>query len=531
LPPQLPPFVLPSQPPLQTPAPQFPEPEPQINPQASLRVNRFIFEGNTVISTQELEKVTAPYQGKVITVKELQQVRDTVAKVYHDRGYLSTRSRLLALPANQGLQAAGTTITIAIFEGTVEQINYQGSPRLRRYMVRRIKAATSPVYNEDRLLEELRLLQDDPLIKQIAVQKYPGSRKSTTVLTVQVQQTQRLRGTFFLDNNRSPAIGSWQRGLQLEDTNLLGLGDRLSFYYANTTGSNEESANYSVPFNISNGTVQFSFTNLNSRIVEKPFNQLDITSNARSYDLSIRQPLLRTANETSIRELAVGLTASRVESETALLDTPFPLAAGADEQGRTRLSVLRFFQEYIQRDSRQVLSARSQFNLGLGAFDATIHPTAPDGHFFYWQGQGVWQRLLSQKLTFQARGALQIADRSLPALEQFALGGATTVRGYREQGFLGDEAVLASVELDYPVLSSSYGTVRVGPFIDTGRTWGTGSSDLASRFLASAGVGVKYSLAEQLSVRLDAAIPLISFSEPDTAWRGNTLSFFVNYNF
>ncbi|WP_257236167.1 hypothetical protein [Nostoc sp. 'Peltigera malacea cyanobiont' DB3992] len=39
-----------------------------------------------------------------------------------------------------------------------------------------------------------------------------------------------------LDNTRSPSIGSFQRRIQVNEANLLGLGDSLSLGYSNTDG-------------------------------------------------------------------------------------------------------------------------------------------------------------------------------------------------------------------------------------------------------------------------------------------------------
>ncbi|NJO11756.1 MAG: hypothetical protein HC873_21395 [Leptolyngbyaceae cyanobacterium SL_1_1] len=57
--------------------------------------------------------------------------------------------------------------------------------------------------------------------------------------------------------------------------------------------------------------------------------------------------------------LAVGLTIARQESQTrlGLGDIgPFPLAPGADDQGRSQVSALRFFQEWTQRNTQQVIA-------------------------------------------------------------------------------------------------------------------------------------------------------------------------------
>ncbi|WP_373547379.1 hypothetical protein [Chamaesiphon sp.] len=73
-----------------------------------------------------------------------------------------------------------------------------------------------------------------------------------------------------------------------------------------------------------------------------------------------------------------------MESNSALGNTPYPLSSGADDNGRLGISALRFGQEYIYRDNRSVLALRSQLNVGVGALNSTINPTAPDSRFVSW---------------------------------------------------------------------------------------------------------------------------------------------------
>jgi hypothetical protein len=49
-----------------------------------------------------------------------------------------------------------------------------------------------------------------------------------------------------------------------------------------------------------------------------------------------------------------------------LANVPFPLSLGADGGGSTRLNLLRFSQDYLQRSPRHVLAGRSQLSLGWG---------------------------------------------------------------------------------------------------------------------------------------------------------------------
>lgn len=524
-------------PPLPEPLPPSPPPTPQLpeiqdKTQTTVRVKRFIFQGNTVFSNQQLEAVTAPYVGRDITFAELLQARAAITQLYIDKGYI-TSGAFIPAAVNQRIQPSSAEITIQILEGQLETVNVQGADRLRNYVRSRLEAATSPVLNENRLFEGLRLLQVDPLIQQISADLIPGSQPNTTILNVQVAAAEPIHLDFILNNYRSPAVGSFERGGQFTHANLLGLGDRLSVAYRNTAGSNGGVASYTVPFNTDNGTVQFDFGIVNSDIIEAPFSQLDILGRSRFYELSVRQPLVRTASPQTTQEFAVGLTASRQESDSSLLGQNFPVSIGADEQGRTRITALRFFQDYTQRSDQQVLSARSQFNFGLGFLGGTDNPTPPDGNFFSWLGQFQYVRLLAPDTLLLFRGDLQFADRPLVPLEQLSIGGPDTVRGYRRDLVLADSGALASVEVRFPIFRSSTlpGLLQIGPFFDFGTAFSRFETlDSSPETLASAGLGLSFQLGDSLTARLDYGIPLFSVDSQGNSLQEEGFSFSLLYN-
>lgn len=529
-----PPLPFKREPPLLTPSyPKPPTPEIPNEDQypTRARVKKFIFEGNTVFSDRQLEIVVAPYTGRGITFAELLQARAAVTKLYVERGYI-TSGALVPIVGNQSIRPnEGVVVTIKIVEGKLEGINISGSDRLQNYVRSRLKVATSPVLNNERLIEALRLLQGDSLIETISAKLSAGSKIGETLLDVQVKERQPFRIDTVLDNERSPAVGTFQRSVQLSHANLLGFGDELSLSYRNTKGSNGIQTSYSVPVNPQNGTVQFSYADISSNIVERPFSQLDIISDARSYELTFRQPLVRRASAEETKEFALGLTATRAESETSLLDTPFPLSAGADDQGRTRISAVRFFQEWSQKSNKEVLFARSQFSLGIGAFNATINDDPPDSRFFAWRGQAAWLRRLGDT-TLVLRADLQLADRALVPLEQFSLGGVTTVRGYRQDALLSNNGILASAELRIPVFSGQSGELQVIPFVDVGTAWNSSDDEttLAPGTLASIGLGLQYQLGDRFTARLDWGIPLIPLDNSSSnSWQEDGLHFSLRY--
>ncbi len=99
---------------------------------------------------------------------------------------------------------------------------------------------------------------------------------------------------------------------------------------------------------------------------------------------------------------------------------------------RCLVSVLRFYQEWVHRNTTQVLAARSQFSFGIDAFDATVNNTGTDGRFFSWLGQFQWVQQLSKRILLLTRITTQLTPDSLLSLEKFSIGGVDTVWGYRQ---------------------------------------------------------------------------------------------------
>jgi len=512
---------------LQPSTPSTPETEmPSGAIPGNIIVERFKFVGNTAISSKRLADLLGSYTKKhSITFAELLQARTAVTQLYYSLGYVTSAA---FIPRQTLL---GGTVTIHVVEGKLESIKVTGVRRLNRNYVRsRLRLATSKPLNQNRLLEALQLLQLNPLIKNISASLSPGTSPNTSVLEIQVTEAKTFSTQLTLDNNRPPSVGTFQRGLQLNQANLLGLGDGLSAGYSNTDGSHNLNASYTLPLNPRNGTLNLNYGATWSHVIEPPFNRLNIKANYRYYDVTFFQPVFQTPTQ----EFAIGFTGSRRESDISILGSHLYgrlISPGADEQGRTRTSALRFFQEWTKRNSRSVLALRSQFSLGVGALSATIHKTGPDSRFFYWQGQGQWVRVLAPDTLLLVRGAVQVSSRPLVPLEQFGLGGIDSVRGYRQDLLLTDSAASGSAEFRVPVLRISRNNVfQLTPFVDFGYGWNSRGRVAPKNTLTSVGVGLRWQIGNNFSARLDYGIPLVDVSSRNRTLQEQGLYFSVQYN-
>ena len=524
-PPPLPPPDLLLQPSLTAPgASPAPSEAPGDSAPQRLTVERFNVTGSTVFSATDFAEVTKAFTGKPISLAELFQARSAVTQLYLDRGYITSGAYIPPQKLQDGV------VEIRVVEGELEDIRITGTRRLNPNYVRsRLALGAKKPLNRIRLLESLQLLQVNPLISTVSAELSAGSRPGTSLLEVKVAEAKTFSSQIVLDNGRSPSVGTFRRQVQLTEASLLGLGDGLSISYANTDGSNEVDLNYTLPINPRNGTLSFSYGNSSSRVIEKPFDQLDIDSKSHFFEVALRQPILQSPTQ----ELALGLSFGNRESRATLLngDLPFP-SLGADNNGKTRVSALRFFQEYTKRSSVDVFAARSQFSFGLNAFNSTINAEAPDSRFVAWRGQLQYVRLLAPDTLMLLRTDVQLANRALLPVEQFGVGGINSVRAYRQDQLLTDQGLFASAELRIPVLRIPQLStlLQVVPFVDVGLAGNRTAADPDPRVLAAAGLGLRLQVSDRVTARLEWGLPLVSVENKRRTWQEDGLYFSIVVN-
>ncbi|MGF1590672.1 MAG: ShlB/FhaC/HecB family hemolysin secretion/activation protein [Pleurocapsa sp.] len=515
--------------------PAPPIPESVLDIPGKIVVEQFGFTGSTVFSQAELTSAIAEFTGQPISFAQLVQAANVITDLYVEQGYITSG----AYVPEQNLESG--IIKIQIVEGSLAEIEVNVvEGRLNESYIRdRLRQRTTTPLNINQLQEALQLLQLNPLIESLDAELSTGIQPGTNLLTVSIITADTFTLQTELNNNRNSSLGTFERGIELEEANLLGIGDKLRLAYHNTDGSNQYTGSYAFPLNTRDGFLSFNFRLAQNKIVQSDLEDLDIEVDSRNYDLTWRQPVLQKATPEVSQELAFDLTASRRESDATIADTPFALSPGANEEGEIRTSTLSFGQQWLQRNPRQVISARSQFNVGLDIFDAVIVEDEPNSQFFSWRGQLSYLRLLSPPedlatigSTILLRSEIQLSADPLISTEQFSLGGATTVRGYRQDALLTDNGFLASAELRLPVarLPAIDATLQFTPFIDFGTGWNTDNEGTEFNTLVGTGFGLLLQTPERLSARVDWGIPLINHDSQGSSLQENGVYLQLEYN-
>ncbi|WP_207678077.1 ShlB/FhaC/HecB family hemolysin secretion/activation protein [Desulfonema magnum] len=488
----------------QTPAvlPPIEENETQLSSVGKVYVKKFKLEGNAIFSDEDLTPITSPYEGREITAEELQEVKNKLSGYYYVNGYVNSGAIIPDQKVENGI------ILLNIIEGKLSQTEISENTWLRTgYILSRLDLATKDgklPFNVNVMQDHLKLLKQDPRVKNIHADFAPGLERGEGILNVQVEEARPYHLTLRFNNHNSPSIGPYRGEAELQHLNLTGWGDSLTAQYALTEGLDDYSVNYTVPLTRRDTTLSFDFDRSESVVVSEAFEELDIKSDTTTYAAALRHPFYKSLSS----EFAMGIRFEKRHTETSLLGRGFAFPdSGADEEtGETDFTMIRFSQEWVNRSLVQVVAAYSSVNMG------NVDEGKYEGGFFTWVGQFQWLRrlrLFNSQLLFSLN--MQLSDSSLISAEKFAIGGSSTVRGYRENQMTPDNGLTTYLEWRIPVMQLKIpglskgpndGTFQLCPFFDFGKGWNTESNDPDPDNIYSAGIGARWSVNERISAEI-----------------------------
>jgi hemolysin activation/secretion protein len=440
-----------------------------------------------VFSAQDLAAVTAPYVQRELTSEDLEALRLALTRRYVQAGYVNSGAVLPDQTVSEGV------ITYQIIEGELSEVTVEGHRWFREgYLRPRLALDVTRPLHIGAVQERLQRLQQDERIARLDAELRPGVARGESVLHVRVEERPPVFVALEVNNYQSPSVGAEQGLATVAHRNLTGSGDVLSVTYGRSSGLNPQiDAGYTLPLTPRETTLGLRYRRNASSVVQAEFEPLDIESRSEIFTLSLRRPVYRTLR----RELALSLTAERLQSQTSLLGFPFSFAPGA-HNGVATDTALRLAAEWLDRTPTRVTAARSRVSVGVDALGATSNPgDLPDGQFFAWLGQFQWaRRLTAWDLEALARVDVQLAADPLLPLEQVGVGGRYSVRGYRENQLVRDNALIASLEARLPLVRrrrwADY--VQLVPFADVGTSWNRQFPTPDPTTLASVGLGVRW---------------------------------------
>lgn len=181
-------------------------------------VSKINFEGNTVYSNEKLEEMIFTKPGMIFNRTFFRNDLQRIKEKYQADGYV------MANVADVRIE--GTEITVVIVEPKVSQIVIQGNKITKTNIVRRyLKIKEGELFNANKLRLSLSRLQGVGFFSDVNVNFEPGDNTDDVIIVLTVEEGRTGKLGFNIAYGTQSGFGG---GLSYENTNISGRGMKLS---------------------------------------------------------------------------------------------------------------------------------------------------------------------------------------------------------------------------------------------------------------------------------------------------------------
>ncbi len=494
----------------------------------TFQLKSVVFAGNTIFTSEQLQKVVAGYIGQKMEVGKLAEIADAVTAYYKEEGYFLTRAYLPPQTIKDG------QVLIRIREGRLGEIIIKGNQRYRQELLNntlKIIREQGAVRTAD-VERGLLLLMDYPGLSVKATFK-PGSAPGTTDIVLEVTEGRFFDVSLDYDNFGSAFVSRNRYGASLDLNNLTGWGDSLALH--GVTGDRGFDGlfygrvAYALPLGYSGTKLGLNYTYLKYKLGQE-LSVLDAGGESNAGGVSLSYPLIRSRkvnwflqggfNITDVSQKIAGNTSGKDRLRFASLGTTWQYLDSLEGSNTVSLRGYRSFEKILggmDKGDPDTIRINSDVVYSKVELDLSRIQRLPAGFSLLLNGTGQW------------------AGDRLPSSEEFHLGGAGTVRGYAQGERSGDKGYAVTAELRIPLLGLQderwFGKpvgemVQLAAFYDYGKVWITdaaqnGEQALDGIDMHGAGAGLRFNYSPWMRLKVDWAKSVGGQDPLDTSDKDN----------
>jgi len=486
----------------QLPAP----PAPPASEQKAM-VKKIRVTGVKLISQKEITDIITPFENKELTIADMQKAADLITDDYRQKGYITSRAYLPPQKIEVGV------LEIRVLEGMMGNVEIKGNRYFRTSLIKsKISLAKGEPFNYNQLRKDLSRINEHPDRTARSV-LMPGKEPGETDMVIEIKDRLPIHVGFDWDNYGSRYINNDRYSAKVVDNNLLGFDDNFTFQYQMGQESRYylKSLRYLLPVRPNTGVGFFAAF---SRVkLGQEFEDDDVRGKSQLYGLF--------ANQSLISSERMNLTLNLGFDYKNITNYQFQTVSSADRERvvRTGLNM-----DISDNYGRTLITDEIDVGIpnimgGLRAHDSKASRSGAGGKFT----KNTLNFLRLQRMPFSSTllwsNQLQSTNNILTAAEEFQIGGIANVRGYPPAEVVGDSGLSSTFEWTCPPYllpkdikvpfskAKFYDAIRLAVFYDW--AWAHLRRPLATeakdKTLRGAGVGFRFNLPEDFSVRVDIA--------------------------
>ena len=430
-------------------------------------VTTFQVEGNTILDQSKIDRLLETYKGGERQMKDVEQARVELEKLYHSAGYPTVLVNLPEQTIENGV------VRLQVVEGHLLSITVTGNEYYSWSNIRGKMPSLTPgaLIYEPTFVKELAAVNGNPDLKVAPVLK-PGSEPGTVDLELKTTDRLPVHGKLEADNKGPITTPRERMVAEIQHTNLFGGDEILTVNTVQTPTDLGAVQNYGMSFvypviwpnhllAVYASKSKSSSVLAGGAISVGGGGDIGIVGNATVAGVRYILPLFAGGEQT--HQLSVGIDYKRLERTTAkfpdgasvtvlspLQYTPMSLAYTGfypDRLGLTRASFTTkgYVAGMIPGGAKENFAGDPN-----DPFEKPPNRAGSTGTFAVLQGGFDRTQPLPGDFTLNLHTDGQWASQPLIPAEQYFAGGMDSVRGYLTYEAIGDHAIRGRAELTTP---------------------------------------------------------------------------------
>jgi hemolysin activation/secretion protein len=485
----------PLQPQPKTAAPK-PAPSAMTSLQGTVLVREFLFNGNTRISSADLEAAVESWRNQTLNFNQLQAAVAAAGQVYRNAGWVVR----VYLPQQE---IANGAVTIQVIEAVFGGVQVESDkathihPERAKKIVEAHQTLGAPL-RADALDRSLLLLRELPGVS-VAASLREGQNQAQSEVVLTTTDTALLAGDAAVDNTGLRATGAEHVAANLYLNSPLHITDQASLNAVHSKGSDFVRVAYAVPLGYEGWRFGINASHLRYELVSKEFRALDADGESDASGVELYYPIYRSrqANLSFVATLDYKTFDNTSGGEAT---TRYHMTTWSTGVTGSRYDL--FGGGGTSSASMTVVGGNVDLD-GSPNRTADALTTRTDGHFDKLVYAASRLQFITETVSFLAALRGQVAGQNLDSSEKFYLGGFSGVRAYPSSEGSGSEGEMVNLDLRWRarenwMLSSFYDWGRVTVNRDNDFT---GSAERNRFSLKGAGLAVAWLGANDKSVQ------------------------------
>ncbi len=427
-------------------------------------------EGNTKLSTEQIRQIVRLPKGKMINIRESSRKLNFVEEQYKRDGYILARITDVALRPDG-------TMAVKINEGIVEDFKVKGNVKTKdKVILREIRLKKGEPFNSTLARRSLNRIQNLGFFEDVNMKLNPGREPNAVEMEITVAEMN--TGTFGIGAGYSDADG-FVGMVSVGDKNFRGTGDSIQVRWEFGGADNR---NYE--FSYRKPWLDKKETSLNLTLY-------DLTNEYADYDRN-GDEIARYDKKRRGQEITLGRPQGEFVRHFITLkhrdDKYVEKVDGYDTQyyeptyDISKSIVKNISPDYRERRKENFGSTNSiTYSRVYDSRDNIYDPHAGKRNSYTFEWAGLGGDFKFEKLSVNYRYyvpmqrnrvlafdlAAGYAWGDMPLSQRFSVGGADTLRGYRDDQFKGNSMLRGTAEYRFPIRNKVQGVF----FYDIGYAW------------------------------------------------------------